>query len=98
MLIRFLIVDPRTDEFIDELQEALERAGAETLVARHVADALSALRRFGFDAVLVGEPGKPESLQTLRDASGLPVVPYTGRKVAKIVQAAMQATGHGQSR
>jgi hypothetical protein len=56
------------------------------------------LRRFGFDAVLVGELGKPaESLQVLRDACAVPVVPYTGCEVAKIVQAAMQAIGHGQS-
>jgi hypothetical protein len=97
MWIRLLIVDPRVDEFIYELQEALERAGAETLVARYVAGALVAMRCFGFDAVLIGELGEPPgSLQQLRGACGLPVVQYAGSDVGRIVQAVMQATGHAQ--
>jgi hypothetical protein len=97
MSMRLLIVEPRIDDFILEFQEALERAGAETLVARYISGALVALRRFGFDAVLIGELVEPpERLKQLRAACRLPVVEYTGSDVGKIVQAVMQATGHAQ--
>lgn len=48
-----LIVYGEIDLFMLELQDAFDRAGAETLIARTPTDALGYLKRFDFAAVLI---------------------------------------------
>lgn len=47
-----LIVEPRVDSFISELQRTLAAAGAESLVARDASTALTRMDEFPFTAVV----------------------------------------------
>jgi hypothetical protein len=48
-----LIVYGEIDLFVLELQDALDQAGADTMIARTPADALSLLQRLDIDAIVM---------------------------------------------
>jgi translation initiation factor 2B subunit (eIF-2B alpha/beta/delta family) len=69
-----LIVDNRPGPFIEQLEEDLRTAGAETIVARDAAHAVQLLRRFDCTAVCLGPI--QESMALLGEIGGVPLVTY----------------------
>jgi len=75
-----LIVYGEIDLFVVELQDAFDRAGADTLIARTPADAMRHLKRFDFDAVVINhiqglDAGSRELVEEL---AGTPVLVLCG--------------------
>jgi hypothetical protein len=92
-----LIVEPGIDQFVIQLQTALERRGAETLAAREPARAIDRMRQFRFSAGILNYDHASASLHELIDElSGIPVLLYgkeracvaSGRKVPHLAFAA----------
>jgi hypothetical protein len=75
-----LIVEPEIDQFACNLQGALERMGAETLIVRQPASALERMRSFRFSACLINYDQASDTLSAL--IGGLvdvPIVLYGGQ-------------------
>ena len=74
-----LIVEPGIDQFVIELQAALECRGAETLAVREPARAFDRMREFRFSAGVLNYDHASDALHKLIDAlSGMPVLLYGG--------------------
>jgi hypothetical protein len=71
---RILLVYGEIDLFVVHLQEALDGAGADSVIARTPADALIQLKRFNFESVLINYmPGvDAQHLDLLRALRGVP--------------------------
>ena len=72
-----LIVEPGIDQFVIDLQAALEAKGAETLAVREPATAFDRMREFRFTAGVVNYDHATDALHTLIDRlSDIPVLLY----------------------
>ena len=68
---RVLIVESGTTRFGAQLQEVIEREGAESLVARDLSTALECCSQFSFDAALINVENR-----AIADRLGLPFLLY----------------------
>jgi hypothetical protein len=72
-----LIVDPRVGQFAQDLQGALERRGAETLIVHESATAFDRTREFHFSAAVLNYDDASESQLTLIYGLGdIPILLY----------------------
>jgi len=86
-----LIVYGHIDEFMLELQDAFNKTGADTFIARTPADALSLLQRLDFDAIVVNHVAElDDGLGVLVEAlCGMPTLaPFRTRAANSFVMSA----------
>src|SRR5262245_29903618 len=96
-----LVVDRRINPFVPALQDALEVAGADVLVASDEVGALASLRRFDVSAILIGDlAGASDQARRLqRELGGVPVLRYGDEEgVAEIVEAVTALLTRARSR
>ena len=73
-----LIVDHRVGQFVAALSAKLERLGADVVVALDAAKALLHLKRFDFQACLIGSVADPAEnyKKLIEELGGVPLVLY----------------------
>jgi len=78
-----LIVDPQVGRFVLDLQAALERRGAETLIVHEAARAFERTREFRFSAGVLNYDHASDALHTLiGDLSHLAILLYGDENAA----------------
>ena len=78
-----LIVEPEIDHFVCNSQSALERTGAEKLIACAPAKAIASMRSFGFSAGVINYKHTSGALPALIESpSGVPILLYGGESAA----------------
>ena len=78
-----LIVEPTIGQFVHNLQNALERIGAETLTVRQPGEAIERLGAFRFSTCLINYDHASGALHALIDDLGdIPMLLYGGASAA----------------
>lgn len=78
-----LIVEPAIDQFVRDLQDALERRGAKTLVVREPGKAGERIGPFRFSACLINYDQASDALHALiNDLGDTPILLYGGESAS----------------